>query len=300
MPTVTSNIDDVLSASMAGVALSAEPEQVINEEPEIHEEIAKEPESFDYGYSNEPKEKEVEKITEETKLSEEDEYGNKEEAGNDNEIIRERLARQAESMNRKHQQEIEDLKRQLMQNQTQQVQQAVQDFEHDPNQSGDWQTQLAQFVKQTVNNMSYEQQQAHERQREAQIQTEFETKFHQGMSKFVDYRDVVGTQPITDAMTIATRGMKDPAAFLYAASKRTPEELQRISKIPDQYTQMVEMGRLEERLRQTKPGTKTPKPLSNIKGDRTVEHKKEREPSLDELLMQSDAKRRAQLKTRRR
>ena len=297
MSTVTSNIDDVLAESMMVPSKTIENEPVYDESPDTIEveEPIEDKKPFEYGYENNEIKNEA---PEEIKQDEnEDEYGNKAETNND--VIRERLARQAESMNRKHQQEIDDLKRQLMINQNPQIQQAVQDFQHDPNASGDWQTQLAQFVKQTVNNMSYEQQQQHERQHEAHIQAEFETKFHQGMSKFGDYVDVVSAQPITDAMTIATRGMKDPAAFLYAASKRTPEELQRISKIPDQYTQMVEMGRLEERLRQVKPGTKTPKPLSHVQGDRTVEHKVKRELGIDDLLRQADAKRSAQLKARR-
>jgi hypothetical protein len=100
-------------------------------------------------------------------------------------------------------------------------------------------------------------------------------------------------------MTIATRAMSDPAAFLYAAAKRHPTELQRISNISDPYVQMVEVGRLEERMRKNKPVSKAPRPLTQTREDATVEHKEAKEPSIEELMAQADNRRMAKMKARR-
>ena len=228
-----------------------------------------------------------------------DEYGNKKSV--DNEVIRERLKKQAESLERKHRAEIQSLRDQLaQQGASREVQQAAKDFEYNPDATGDWQQQLASFVKQTVNSMGEEKKQAEARAREQQVHAEFETKFRQGMSHFDDFVEVVGEQPISDAMTIATRGMKDPAAFLYAAAKRHPQELQRIAGLKDQYAQMMEMGKLEERMRKSKPGSVTPRPVGKTKEDMTIPHKNNKEPTIEDLIAHADAKRRAQLQARRR
>lgn len=184
---------------------------------------------------------------------------------------------------------------------TQQAQQAKDaGFEYNPDSSQDWQQQLEQFVEQTVTKMSSKKEQQAQAQREEQAQAEFELKFHNGMSKFQDFRDVVGSQPVTDAMTIATRAMKDPAAFLYAASKRHPQELQRISQIPDQYAQMVEVGKLEERMRKSKTSTKAPRPVSKTREDAGMPTQSSKAPTIEDLIAHADAKRLQQRTARRR
>lgn len=227
-----------------------------------------------------------------------DDYGNKKSP--ENEVIRERLRKQAESLERKHRTEIESLRQQLTSNQSQQVKEASKDFEYNPDSGENWQQQLASFIKQTVSHMTYEQQESQTRAKEQQIQAQFEDKFRQGMGNFEDYVDVVGAQPITDAMTIATRNMQDPAAFLYAASKRAPQELDRIAKMSDAYAQIMEMGKLEERMRKTRSHTSAPKPLSKFQSDMSVPHKSEKTLSGDDLLAQSDARKRAQMKNGKR
>jgi hypothetical protein len=228
------------------------------------------------------------------KEAELDEYGNEKE----NEVIRDRLARQA----RKHEAEINALRSQLaQQGASQDVQQAAKDFEYDPSAKGDWQQQLASFVKQTVQSMTRDQQETEKRQVEQQAQAEFETKFRDGMNNFGDFADVITALPfeITNPMTLATRGMDNPAAFLYAAAKRNPGELERISKIRDPYAQMTEMGKLEERMRRNKPTTKAPRPLGRAPEDATTNApKKKSEPNGDDLLARADAKRLATVRTR--
>jgi len=71
-------------------------------------------------------------------------------------------------------------------------------------------------------------------------------------------------------MTYALRGLPDPAAFIYAASKRHPQELARISQIGDPAAQIMEMGRLEERMRKSAPSTKAPRPVSKSRDDASM------------------------------
>jgi hypothetical protein len=149
--------------------------------------------------------------------------------------------------------------------------------------------------------MGREQEETQVRQREAQTQQEFEGKFRDGMGKFHDFVDVIGELPfeITNPMTLATRGMADPAAFLYAASKRNPQELERISKIRDPYAQMTEIGRLEERMRKNKPTTKAPRPLDRTRENASIPApKKKSDPSIEDLIAQSDAKKLNRIKGR--
>ncbi len=190
MATEYSNIDDILMGGKTETQPSTpEHQPEFDETPDIQsvEEIESKPiapdTDEDYGITDDGQD---EVKDDAPPIEDEDEYGNK--ASADNEVIRERLARQAESLKRKHQAEIDDLRAQLAnQGASQQVQQAAKDFEYDPEASGDWQQQLASFVKQTVKGMEVEQQRAAQQHKEAQAHAEFETKFHQGMSKFSDF-----------------------------------------------------------------------------------------------------------------
>jgi len=230
-----------------------------------------------------------------------DDYGNKKERMSKG--MKERLDRkekqyQAEVAQRDY--EIQQLRQQLSNNgASNEVQQAVKDFQYDPNDETGWQQQLADFVKHTVTNMHTEEQTKHRQAHEQKLEKEFHDKFVSGMDRFSDFRDVVGRQPMSDAMTLSLRGMKDPSAFIYAASKRQPGELERISKIPDTYAQMVEMGKLEERMRRNKPSTNAPRPLGRHKEDGTPKvMPKQKDMTGDDLLAKADAKRLATVKTR--
>jgi len=179
-------------------------------------------------------------------------------------------------------------------------QQAKPDFEYNPESEESWQNQLEGFVEQTVSRMNSKKEQQQQQAREQQTHNDFEVKFHEGMSKFNDFTDVVGAQNVTDAMTIATRSMNDPAAFLYAASKRHSAELQRISQLPDQYAQMVEIGKLEERMKKSKPSTKAPAPVSKTRADSSMPTQSSKEPTIEDLIAHADAKRLAKRNNRRR
>lgn len=230
-----------------------------------------------------------------------DEYGNKKERMSKG--MKERLDRKE----KQHQREIEQRDRELQtlrqqlssQGASKEVQQAVKDFKYDPNEEVPWEQQLSDFVKATVSNMHQDEQNQARQRQEQQAHQEFHQKFTKGMERFSDFREVVGAQPMDDAMTLSLRGMADPTAFIYAASKRNPQELERISKLPDPYARMVEMGKLEERMRKTKPTTKAPRPLGRTREDTTAKVvPKQKESSGDDLLAKADSKRLARVRNR--
>lgn len=296
-----SSIDDLLmGGSTAQNPMS--PEEKFQDEPDPIEEMEHDEPEYGDDPEPEPDHDEPEDSDDEPdekpkkKDAEVDEYGNEKEP--ENEAIRERLARQA----RKHQAEIDQLRSQLQQQgASREVQQAAKDFEYDPDAAGNWQQQLASFVKQTVQSMNVEHEQQAKQREEQEVQAEFEGKFRDGMSRFDDFTDVITSLPfqITNPMTLATRSMENPAAFLYAAAKRHPAELERISKIRDPYGQMMEVGKLEERMRRNKPTTKAPRPLGRAPEDATTKSKpKEKDSSGDDLLAKADAKRLSTVRTR--
>ncbi len=303
-----SSIDEIL---MGGGGNSQQPDAPeYQEKPEEVEEI--ESEAPEYEDEPEPKEDtdiEDDETSEESDAehakveSEEDEYGNTKERMSKG--MKDRLDRKEKQHQREieqREQEINNLRSQLSQSgASQDVQKAAKDFEYNEDAEGNWQQQLASFVKQTVQSMTKEQDEAQNRQQEAQAQQEFEAKFRNGMNKFDDFQQVITSLPfqITNPMTLATRAMDNPAAFLYAAAKRNPQDLERISKIRDPYAQMAEMGKLEERMRKNKPTTKAPRPLGRTMDDSTIKSKpKDKDSSGDDLLAKADAKRLATVKTR--
>lgn len=230
-----------------------------------------------------------------------DEYGNTKERMSKG--MQERLDRKEKQHQREIEQrdlELQQLRQQLAnQGASSQVQKAAADFEYDPNDEASWQQQLTDFVKHTVQNMDTEKQQNERKTHEQRIEREFAQKFTKGMERFGDFREVVGSQPIDDAMTMSLRGMSDPAAFIYAASKRNPQELERISKLPDPYARMVEMGKLEERMRRNKTATKAPRPLGRTREDATTKPiVKPKDTTGDDLLAKADAKRLATVRNR--
>lgn len=154
----------------------------------------------------------------------------------------------------------------------------------------DWQSELKSLVKETFAEMTKEQQRQQMEQIQRQQQIEFEIKFNTSAAKYPDFEQVVVGKPLTPEMVIATRGMADPAAFLYAAAKTQPQELERISKIQDRFVQAVELGKLEERMRRSKVShSSAPKPIDMVKGD--MGDKDVRRRSVDDILREEESKR---------
>ena len=173
-------------------------------------------------------------------------------------------------------------------NTQQQVQQAANNFEADPDSSESWETQLSNFIRNEVGRMSQEQQQQHYRAELQRKQQEFESNFTNGMSRYQDFHNVVGNKPFTNDIMQATMSMKDPAAFCYAAAKMHPGEIDRISKLTNPYEIATEVGRLEERMKRSKNVSSAPRPATKITSD--VASKYNDKPSLDSLI-NADARR---------
>ena len=170
----------------------------------------------------------------------------------------------------------------------QQVQQASKDFAPDPNSEESWEAQLEAFVDRTIEKRERTLSEKQWRQEEAQRQAEFEEKFTTGMSKYQDFREVVTKLPISNEIMLAARALDNPAAFIYAASKLHPGEIQRISQIRDPYTAAAEVGRLHERMVKAKNATsKAGKPLDTPKSDMAVAKDTDR-PSIDNLIRQHE------------
>jgi hypothetical protein len=304
MATEYGNIDDMLAGATApSTPPTSESKDTYvepDDAPENDNEIPESDSKDDFYSTPEEKAKadeEPDEVEDEPEASGDDydDYGNAkapaktytEEEVNEriNKAVRERLARG----NNQNQQPTQ-----------QQVEKQAQDFEYNPESAESWQTQLEKFVEKTVSKMGQKQAEQQQIERDHQVQAEFEEKFSQGMGRFGDFREVVGSQPITDPMTYALREMSDPAAFIYAASKRHPAELQRIANLPSRNAQMIEMGKLEERMRKVASGTKAPKPVSRSRDDGGMPTKvKKTEPSIEDLIAKSDAKRRAALNQKR-
>lgn len=232
---------------------------------------------------------------------EEDEYGNKKERMSKG--MKDRLDRKEKQHQREIEQrdyELQQLRQQLAtKGASSQVQQAAADFEYNPDNESTWQQQLTDFVKQTVSSMHTDEVKKTREIQDQNAEREFHQKFTKGMDRFQDFRDVVGKLPMDDDMTRSLRGMSDPSAFIYAAAKRQPGEIERIAKLPDRYARMVEMGKLEERMRRNKPSTKTPRPLGRTKEDATTKvQPKQKDTTGDDLLAKADAKRLSTVRTR--
>jgi hypothetical protein len=289
MATETSNIDDVLTNSSNPKII---PESIVEEAPHENEKPTEYQPYQEEESAGESSSGESDHKPEESKPDEElDDYGNVKKPPKTytedevNEMFRKRF---------KNQPQNEQMPTQNVQNQAKE-----QGFEYNPESSESWQTQLERFVESTVSKMHQKEYQRQYQAREMQSQNEFEDKFITGMGRFNDFIEVVEAQPIDVPMTYALRGMNDPAAFIYAASKRHPAELARISNIPDPYAKMVEMGKLEERMRKQSSQTNAPKPLSRTKDDAHMNLKDKKEESIEDMIAKSDAKRRAQLAARR-
>ncbi len=304
----TSSIDELLLGG-GNATQPKTPEHQYQDEPEQIEEV--ETDAPDYGVDEDAKSLSHEKPSDdadddETEASEAperdyDEYGNEkpkprmytEEEHKEilNKTIRERMAR--------FERNNPDLA--VQQPTQQQIQAQTKGFEYNPDSEESLPQQLEAFVEATVTRMTSKREEQARVAKEQEIQAEFEEKFSTGMNKFNDFRDVMISLPfeITNPMTLATRAMADPAAFLYAAAKRQPAELERISKIRDPYAQMTEMGKLEERMRRNKPTTKAPRPLGRTAEDTgTPAPKKSKEPTIEDLIAKADARKLGRIKGR--
>jgi hypothetical protein len=261
------NVDDVLVKTMndqMGIKsdIPVPPVNIENTEQASQEtkseaqEITKEKNKEEITHHKEEEQKkEPEKLEDQSPI---DEYGNpveKQRLYTEEEVqnkIRERLSRV-----KSHEPQVRE-----------QVQDASKGFEQDTNSDEAWDVQLERFIDQAIDKKQKKVAEDQWRSFQEQKQIEFESKFTSGMNKYKDFHEVVSGKPVTDTMMLATRGLSDPAAFVYGASKLHPQELERISKIQDPYYQAAEVGRLHERMvKERSKISSASRPLETPKGD---------------------------------
>lgn len=167
----------------------------------------------------------------------------------------------------------------------QQVQQDASNFKPDENSEESWEVQLENFIDKTIEKREQEHKKRQWEETQRAVQSEFESKFTTGMGKYADFHNVVQGKPFTDNMLLAIRSLNDPAAFVYAASKMHPQEIDRISRIQDPYQQASEMGRLHEKMVKVRVASATQaRPLETPKSDVATPIKTQ--PSLEERIAQ--------------
>jgi len=224
------------------------------------------------------------------------------EFGNDNRKIRERLARQGE----KFQEKIDSYERELSE-----LRQFREEYarnnassqnQNKNNDELDIKELLKPIIQETFADIEHSQRQRQFQQIEEAAHRRLISEFTKAEREFENFSEIVNAQPVDEAMQMALRGMDKPAAFIYAASTRYPAELQRISKIPDPYARIVAMGKLEGKIiKETKPSTSAPKPVSRTQEDTSIPQKKEkRDDTIEDLIAQSQKKKIAQMNLRRR
>lgn len=145
----------------------------------------------------------------------------------------------------------------------------------------DWEVQLNNIIRKNINQVQQDEQNRRMQELERVKHEEFVGKFNTGMSKYNDFSQVVSDKPITDTMMLATRNLENPAAFVYAAAKLHPQELDRISRL-DHYSQAAEIGRLHERMVKERKATSHAKPIELAKGD--LPAKSSMKPSLEQRI----------------
>ena len=171
----------------------------------------------------------------------------------------------------------------------------VDNFQSDPNSEGDWLTQLKQVIKEEITaEKNYEVTQRREEEYRQQlvedqkVQHEFENKFTDGIARRSDFKTITKDMPITNSMMLGIRAFKDPAGFIYAASKNRPDELKRIASIRDPLSQAAELGKLEAFLtRQPKKNSKAPPIINRNKGDVSKGQTPQR--TVDDIIAKQEA-----------
>jgi hypothetical protein len=299
MATETSSIDDMLTGST--VQNSQHPAPEVYDEPESSNTEYEEESTAETLSTETHDEPETEDESDKTEPRELDDYGNEKAAARTyteeevNEMFRKRYKRGNQQQQPEQQQYQQPI---------QPTQQPSGQFEYNPDSGDNWQQQLEQFVEQTIDRRTQRQVSQQYQQQEQEAATQFRDKFERGMDKFSDFYEVVAQQPVDEAMTLALRGINDPASFIYAASKRHPTELQRIANLRDPYAKITEMGKLEERMRKTAAATKAPRPVGRSTEDAPVKFKEkgkgpDSEGYLEALIKQSENKKIALMRQKR-
>ena len=197
-------------------------------------------------------------------------------------VMLERLERKNREAEHKLSQQREQIRQELMQ------EMQAKSSENMNESSEDWESQLKDLIVKTNQEVQQQEEEKQWRAQKAVEQSQFEDKFNKGASRYKDFESVVLGKALTPQMVLATGSMNDPAAFIYAAAKTQPKELERIAQINDPLAQATEIGRLAERMKKARSTTTSaPKPVTTVTGD--VSDKKSSRTNIDDLIL-SDQK----------
>lgn len=168
-----------------------------------------------------------------------------------------------------------------------QVEAIAKEMKSDPNDQNAWKQEFVEIVKEVNREESQKAERQRMEQEEIKTQSEFERKMDDGGNKYKDFWQVLNTAPITPTIMIGAREMDDPASFLYAASKLYPEELGKISKMDNPAALMIQLGKLEERMKRNAKNTAAPRPLTAMRGDfHGEEAPPKQEPTIDQRIQE--------------
>lgn len=127
-----------------------------------------------------------------------------------------------------------------------------------------------------------EKQQELQRQKATEEMSKFQKKFDSGVERYDDFVETLDGASVKPSMLVASKNMKDPAAFWYHAAKNRSEDLSRIASLENPVDQAVELGRLEADMRKGRSVTQAGKPPTQVSGD-TGSYKPEK--SIDSMIM---------------
>lgn len=287
---IIKSIDDLLHAKPTEIETESKDADV--------EEIEAQGESHDYDASEETETQHDEtEESEEEEASEDspkfDEYGNEIDEEPATELYQAQPAQQERYYT---EQELNERINQAVRKRLKESRSQDDDYSNDEG-VANFQEQLKNMVASTITDLQRQQALQYQQEVELKRQAEFEAKFMNGTKRFKDYKAVIQNKPINDYMFNATRHMNDPSGFIYTACKRAPEEIERIAKLNDPYTQIAEIAKLEEKLKAKKQTTKAPKPVKTTKGDATTKEKAARPR---DILAAADSERWQRIQSMRR
>lgn len=194
----------------------------------------------------------------------------------------------------------QDEVQQMMRDRLERQARNLQPKDEEQSESDDWREDLRKYISTTLRE---EQEQINNARAREQAEREFNEmayKFQTGATRFPDFANVVSKAGFTNEMTKAGLHFDDSAAFFYAAAKLMPAEVKRIAKLPSAERQIIELGRLDEKLRASTANNSkkqaASRPISKVRGDGVT--KKEKSEPVGDILAAEDARRSKSLRDR--
>lgn len=194
----------------------------------------------------------------------------------------------------------QDEVQQMMRDRLERQARNLQPKDEEQSESDDWREDLRKYISTTLREEQEQINNARAREQSEREFNEMAYKFQTGATRFPDFANVVSKAGFTNEMTKAGLHFDDSAAFFYAAAKLMPAEVKRIAKLPSAERQIIELGRLDEKLRASTTNNSkkqaASRPISKVRGDGVTE--KEKSEPVGDILAAEDARRSKSLRDR--